>query len=108
MGKPLSELGGLDAPTPGASNLDHERQLARDLLAEVLEMLEGRRYDFAYGFLKDLSLTLEQTERCSQAQRDAVDNVRRGGDRQRDRGEQMERRGYTGGRRYEGFGGRWR
>lgn len=108
MGKPLDRLDLGDSGPPKQDGLKRGRRDAERLLDEVNEMLESGNYDFAWGFLKDLSLTLERADHVTEGQLQAVRNIREGGDRHADQKERWERHERRTGRRYEGFGGRWK
>jgi hypothetical protein len=74
--------------------------------AEVLRLLEDGEHDFAWGYLKDLSLTLERTGMHTGAQMDAVENIKAGAARHNEQLERWNRHEGRTGRRYEGFDGR--
>ena len=99
----LEDLDLGDSGPGGADQLHAQEVMAGNLLAEVLEMLESGEYDFAWGFLKDLSLTLEKTRRASAAQVEAVRNVRAGRERHERQLEGWRRHEKRTGRRYEGW-----
>lgn len=96
---------GDSGPSP-RDELGRSRRAAQHLLDEVLSMLESGEYDFAWGYLKDLSLTLEKTERCTDNQVQAVQNIKDGAARHEEAREGWERHERRTGRRYEGFSGR--
>lgn len=112
MGKPLDDLGGLDAPTGGAQNLADTRMDATRFIQELKSLsLDDDRYGFAFDTIQGILDTVERTRTVTVGQRVAIDNIVDGATRHEehhDRFRSMERRGYTGGRRYEGFGGKWR
>lgn len=87
-------------------DLAESRRRGERLLAQVLEMLESGEYDFAWGFLKDLSLTLEKTEQATEAQVQAVQNILDGKERHETARQGWDRHERRTGRRYEGFNGR--
>lgn len=97
-------------PDP-ADQLTTSRRDYAQLLAEVSEMLDSGDYDYAWGYLQDLQRTLQQTERCTSRQIEAVQNIKAGADRhaeQQARWDEAQEDRYRrgGSRRYEGFQGR--
>lgn len=107
MGKRLDQLN-LDSTPVGGDDLARSRREAATFVEEVEGLLEDGDHDYAWGFLADVKISVEKAGRVTQAQKDAVENVKAGAERhqaQLDRWEQSERRT---GRRYEGFGGRWK
>lgn len=103
MGKRLDQLNLGDSGPTRRDDLAISRRDGARLLAQVLEMLEGGEYDFAWGFLKDLSLTLEKTEVATEAQTQAVQNIVDGKVRHDRAAEGWERHERRTGRRYEGW-----
>lgn len=63
-----------------------------NFLIEIDEMVLGGGYQWAEDTLTDIRATVERTERLTDGQRRAIDNIKQGGERR------------TGRRRYEGFG----
>lgn len=108
MGKSLDQLEGLGDGPGKRDELAIARRRAEKLLLEVREMLASGDYDFAWGYLQDLARTLEQTERCTDAQEQAVRNIKLGQERQESQREGWERHERRTGRRYEGFDGRYK
>jgi hypothetical protein len=104
MGKRLEDLH-LD-PAQGPDAQDGLRE-ARDrhaaLLLEVRELLEDGAHDFAWGYLQDLERTLSKGDFCTEAQEQAVQNIKEGQARHAAQLEGWGRHAHRTGRRYDGF-----
>lgn len=103
MGKRLDQLDLGDSGPSSVDELARGRRQAQRLYDEVIAMLESGEYDFAWGYLKDLSLTLETADRVTDRQVQAVENIREGQAKHEAALEQWERHESRTGRRYEGF-----
>ena len=104
MGKRLDDLD--DNPLPPRADLAAQEKGAQAFADQIRELEEDETYQFAWGTLVDIRLTVEQTNRATDGQRQAVQNIKDGGDRHQRQLEGWNRRG--GSRRYEGFKGkRW-
>ncbi len=91
-GKSLDELNLSDAPLerpdPDPRSTDWYR-----FSVDIQDLLATGRYTWAERTLQDIAVTVEQTQRVTDGQRRAVNNIEEGANR--------PRRGY--GRRYEGY-----
>lgn len=95
MGKRLDQLDLSSAPL-GGDDLTDLRAQADQAEETITELLDSQQYDFAWGLLVDMRTTIRQTGRVTQRQRQAIANIREGGDRQRERARKPSRR-------YEGW-----
>lgn len=103
MGKRLDDLNlGDSGPSP-RDELGIMRRRAAAFLEEVESLLGDGEHDFAYGYLSDLKLTLEKTERVTDAQVQAVENIKAGKVRHDEQMEGWRRHERRTGRRYEGW-----
>lgn len=97
-GKKLDDLDLSDAPLP--TEPDDPREAGwYQALQEIDDLLSTGKYTWAQDTLSDIRDTIERTKRVSDGQQRAIANIKT-------RGERPERG--RGGRRYEGFDGRWR
>jgi hypothetical protein len=103
VGKRLDQLDLGESGPATAGDLARSRLHVEALRVRVLDMLESGKYDFAWGFLKTLSLDLERLDHVTPNQIAAVDNIEKGGDRHQERLEGWERHEKRVGRRYEGY-----
>lgn len=102
---------GDSGPSPH-DDLQRERQILEYWSTKVQAMLDSGDYDFAWGYLNDLSATLAASwcHRITPAQIQAVENILEGKDRHDEQlarwDREREQRGRS--RRYEGWDDRWR
>lgn len=70
------------------SDEDDDEDDVQDFLDEIEGMLTDSKYEFARETLEGISETVEETQRVTDRQRTAVENIREGGNRRssRDRG----------------------
>ncbi len=103
MGKRLSDLNLGESGPPRRDDLGVARQHADEALAELEAMLDTDTYNFAWGTLQDLKITIRERGQVTQGQLDAIANIKRGGDQQQERLEGWHRHERRTGRRYEGW-----
>lgn len=103
MGKKLSDLNLGESGPPTDDALKLARREADAAVDRLTEMLDSDRYNFAWGTLTDLRLTIEQRGQVSAAQLQAIDNIQHGGDRHETQREGWSRHEARTGRRYEGW-----
>lgn len=106
MGKRLADLDLGDSGPAPRDDLAITRREAQAFINLLLEMEDEELYQFAYGTVVDIRLTVQQTERVTDGQREAIQNIRDGAARHEEAREGWERHERRTGRRYEGFGGR--
>ena len=102
MGKRLSDLN-LSDDKIGGDDLGRIRRDAETFADELQEMIDSDQYNFCWGFLADLLQTVKRSERVTDAQKDAVHNIKVGAQRHEDQREGWERHEKRTGRRYDGF-----
>lgn len=103
MGKRLDDLNLGDSGPASRDDLAIARRAADRFVEELRAMEDDDLYGFAYGTIVDLRITVEQTGRVSEAQRDAIHNIKTGAQRHEDAREGWERHEKRTGRRYDGF-----
>ena len=89
----------LDNNPVGGSDLGKLRQEAEAFAEELQTLADDDRYAFAWGTLTDMRLTVQQTERVTEGQRNAVRNIVEGA-----KEGQRSRARHQRSRRYEGWG----
>jgi len=104
MAKRLDDLD--NDPLPPRADLLQDQAAAQTFADEIRALEEDETYQFAWGTLVDIRLTVERTNRVTPGQRQAIDNIREGAERYQEGKDRGHSRG--GSRRYEGFGGKGR
>lgn len=99
MGKRLEDLDLGDSGPPARDDLARSQRDADMVVLTLREMEDDAHYEFAYGMLVDMRVTIEQSGRVSDAQRQAIQNIQDGAERHA----AGQRR-----RRYDGFNARYR
>jgi len=108
MGKRLEDLNLGDSGPPSRDELAIARREAERFVCE-LELMENEEcYGFAYGTIVDIRVSVAQSGRVTEGQREAIHNIKVGSQRHEDAREGWERHERRTGRRYEGFNGRTR
>lgn len=103
MAKKLSDLPLDNTPVDsGADALTQGRAVER-FIAEIDELLESPAHQFAATTLEGIRDTVRQRQQVSEAQWEAVANIRAGGDRHEEHRGGWERHEKRTGRRYEGW-----
>lgn len=102
MGKKLNDLDGLteDLDRPATYQPDPP---VDDFLEELREMEDTPMYEFAWGTVVDIRLTVEKSGYATVGQRRAIQNIKAGAQRHEDQREGWERHERRTGRRYEGW-----
>jgi hypothetical protein len=98
MAKRLDDLNLGPEPVPTGQAMQAQGRQVEIFIAEIEELLEDPAYRFASDTLEGIRDTVRLRQQVSEAQREAVQNIRAGGERQQER----PRRG-GGSRRYEGW-----
>lgn len=106
MGKRLDQLDLGDSGPSSRDELAIARREADRFVAECLAMESDDLYGFAYGTIVDMRITVEQSGRVSEAQGDALHNIKVGAQRHEDQRQGWERHERRTGRRYDGWDGR--
>jgi hypothetical protein len=96
VGKKLDDLNLKPEPIASAKPVDPRDQEWYRFAHEIDELLAGGQCDYASRTLEDIKATVEKTQRVSDGQRRAVQNIEAGGNRTRSS------------RRYEGFDRRFK
>ena len=97
MAKSLDDLGDLHQPV--GSDLDQARKDAASFVQRCEDLEADCRFSFAYDTIYDIRKTVEETQRVSEGQRQAIDNIEQAGTARDERRSK---------RRYEGWSGRGR
>lgn len=103
MGKRLDQLGGLDEGPGKIDQLARSRAEADDFAQELRDMADDSTYGFCWGMLVDMRITVEQTGRVTEAQRQAIQNIKDGAERHAEAEEGWRRHERRTGRRYDGW-----
>jgi len=106
MGKRLDQLDLGDSGPPSRDELAISRREADQFIMELERMEEEECYGFAYGTIVDIRVSVAQSGRVTEGQRDAIHNIKVGSQRHEDAREGWERHERRTGRRYDGFDGR--
>jgi hypothetical protein len=106
MGKRLEDLNLGDSGPPQDDDLARARRAA-DIFVRLCSTMEDEEmYQFAYGTIVDMRITVEQSGRVTGGQQEALENIRQGALRHEHAREGWERHERRTGRRYDGFDGR--
>jgi hypothetical protein len=103
MGKRLDQLGDLDDGPGRRDELTESRDAADRFVEQLRELEDDPRYEFCWGMLVDMRVTVQQTGRVTEGQRQAIDNVLDGVRRHDEQAEGWRRHERRTGRRYEGW-----
>jgi len=103
MARRLTDLNLGSEPVPTGQAMQAQGRLCEAFIAEIEELLEDPAYSFAAVTLEGIRDTVRLRQQVSEAQREAVQNIRAGGEHyQRHREANNELR-FRQSRRYEGW-----
>jgi hypothetical protein len=103
MAKRLTDLNLGNDQIEGAGSMQVQGRQVEFFIAEIEELLEDPAFSFAATTLEGIRDTVRQRQQVSEAQREAVQNIRAGGERHEEQRRGWERHERRTGRRYEGW-----
>jgi len=103
MGKRLTDLNLGNEAVPTGQAMQVQGRQVEIFIAEIEELLEDPAFRFASDTLEGIRDTVRLRQQVSEAQREAIQNIRAGGERHEDQRRGWERHEKRTGRRYEGW-----
>jgi len=103
MAKRLTDLNLGSEPVPTGQAMEVQGRAVEFFIAEIEELLEDPAFSFAADTLEGIRDTVRLRQQVSEAQREAIDNIRAGGERHEEQRRGWERHEKRTGRRYEGW-----